>query len=658
MRLEVDEYIGISKYSKRPKRESEKTIKINGKARANFSAHKGNFKNEMSHTLFTNAQNISGIENKGRSSKFIDYIIDKNKALAVFGDKDRAKEHFKKIENDILPKRTNSVIQRRLVVQLPREFLNNADLNLNDISKMLDEKYFSRSGAFVVALHDGGTDFKNPHLHIVFSGRDANLKNIREYHDKNFLNSVKKDIAQFITQEIGVKCEVSNERKPQNRHYPRWVTEAYKRAIKDTTGETLKKYIEKYPIFENYVNDINYRDTMKDLKNEEKEFNREYTAFAKKNKKVFDKIHGPEEAKIKEKVKEIKKGVMDMDLEPLKNIDVVELAERMGFERDKYDRKAYKRGDLKVSIDERTGRFNSFIDQNVHGRGTIDFIIKTENKDFRGAIEFLSNEYSTTTATKPKPNFSFQRENIQQAQAKQEEPEKIEPEKKILELPTKAENTEKLKKYLFGKRKINEKLVDRLISGNMIYQDVKGNVVFLSRDLTGKEITGAELKNESFKGLAKGSNRNNGSFQILTTGEGDKKLVITESAIDAISYFGLKKPLNTAIVSTSGVIPYMTKFVDDYISKNNVKTVKIAYDNDVAGITNAEALKADIEKKYPDIQIEIVKSKAKDWNEDLQQLQEIEKTHLAQELQKQQKKVNSPSPFISQNSNSNSKLKR
>lgn len=408
----MDEYIGISKYSRRPKRENEKTIKINGKARANFSSHKGSFKNEMSHVLFTNAQNISGVENKGRSSKFIDYIIDKNKALAVFGDKDRAKEHYRKIEKEVLPKRSNSVIQRRLTVQLPREFLNNPDINLEKLSKMLDNKYFSRSGAFVVALHDGGTDFKNPHLHIVFSGRDANLKNIREYHDKNFLNSVKKDIAQFITQEIGVKCEVSKENKPQNRHYPRWVSEVFKKY--KNNPDQLKKYCDKYEILANYVNDINLRDNLKELRNEE--------------------------AEIKNKVKKIKEGIMDfkeqfknVDIvdftKRLRHIDVVELAERMGFEQDKYDKKAYRRGNLKVSIDEKTGRFNSFIDPTVKGIGSIDFVMKTENKKFAEAIEFLSNEYSIIQPNKP---LSFQQ--------KKEKPEP-EPEKQELQKQQKKVNS-------------------------------------------------------------------------------------------------------------------------------------------------------------------------------------------------------------------------
>ena len=120
--------------------------------------------------------------------------------------------------------------------------------------------------------------------------------------------------------------------------------------------------------------------------------------------------------RFKNKVKKIKEGIMDfkeqfknVDIvdftKRLRHIDVVELAERMGFEQDKYDKKAYRRGNLKVSIDEKTGRFNSFIDPTVKGIGSIDFVMKTENKKFAEAIEFLSNEYSIIQPNKP---LSFQ----------------------------------------------------------------------------------------------------------------------------------------------------------------------------------------------------------------------------------------------------------
>ena len=324
----MDEYGGLSNYVKRPKREKEQILNIAGPARSNFSSHKGGFRGQMSHTLFTSAQNISGVQNRGRAGKFCDYVSRENEALATYGNKTESKTHFSLIESEILPARSNSVIQRRLVVQLPREFLNNANKNLARLCKDLDAKYFSRSGAFVVALHGGGKDFKNPHLHIIFSNRDANLKNIREYHSKDFLSGVKRDIAQFITTEIGIKCEVSAERKPENRHYPRWVSEAFKRATADKSGETLKKYIAKYPIFQEYAETQRNKIIDKKIINKEQKLKnvitaeiaaldklsekivkqktgKEFTGFAEKTKHIFAKITGREEA---EKVKHLKEG--------------------------------------------------------------------------------------------------------------------------------------------------------------------------------------------------------------------------------------------------------------------------------------------------------------------------------------------------------------
>ena len=67
----MDEYGGLTKYAKRPKRENEKLHVVNGSARVHFSSHSGSFKGSMSHILFINAQNISGTQKRGRSSKFV-----------------------------------------------------------------------------------------------------------------------------------------------------------------------------------------------------------------------------------------------------------------------------------------------------------------------------------------------------------------------------------------------------------------------------------------------------------------------------------------------------------------------------------------------------------------------------------------------------------
>lgn len=185
-----------------------------------------------------------------------------------------------------------------------------------------------------------------------------------------------------------------------------------------------------------------------------------------------------------------------------------------------------------------------------------------------------------------------------------------------LELPHVGKNVKTAKKglgYLITEKKIRDAfsyLIDK-----HIFIDEKGNAVFVCRDINGEPV-GAEIESTGFKGMAKGSDRDKGAFYIYQAEP--KTLILTESAIDAISYKNLENPKNAIIASTAGVMPHLTQFNEDVIKKYGISSVKIAYDNDVAGQLNAYKMKADIEKKYPNINVEIERSKAKDWNEDLQ----------------------------------------
>ncbi len=209
----------------------------------------------------------------------------------------------------------------------------------------------------------------------------------------------------------------------------------------------------------------------------------------------------------------------------------------------------------------------------------------------------------------------------------EKEPEKKQEEPKILEMPKISKYDQRTLDYLIWERKISMQTVKELQRAGKIYQDEKNNVVFVCKDVNG-EITGAELKGTmaKFAGMAKGSNRDKGAFYIYQAEP--KTLVLTESAIDAISYKELKNPKNAIIISTAGVMPHGTSFIDEVIKRYGISNVKIAYDNDQPGQENANKLKVELEKKYPELKVEIVKSVKKDWNEDL----------TAQELQN--------SPFI------------
>jgi hypothetical protein len=168
------------------------------------------------------------------------------------------------------------------------------------------------------------------------------------------------------------------------------------------------------------------------------------------------------------------------------------------------------------------------------GGGAIDLVMHLKDFDFKTAVLWLSEYFSTSviqTRPKQKP-FS----------------------KPVFTLPKRDDNQlARLRKYLIHDRRIPPTLIHSLIDSEKIYADNRANAVFL---LLGKEksVVGAELRGTTFKrwhGLAPGSRKDLGCFYVKSTNI--KKAVICESAIDAISFFALHP--DCLVLSTSGVNP-------------------------------------------------------------------------------------------------------
>ena len=598
----------------RPPKKDESKIRISpGTARSNFSNHKGDFSGSKTWSVSVMASVVSGVKDKGRAAAFAEYIERPEECLCAVGDKEAAKK-FKEIENKLLSTDPKRVTQRRLIVPVPKEFLNNPDELMKKFAAEFGKKYFDVCATWSMALHAGGEDLKNPHIHIIYSPVDSSGKNIRDLDKSNylFLDSLKKDVGTFINQELGIKIRTIDKSQARKR-FPKWVAQAYKRAeLANDGGKMLKEYAEKYPIFTEYMEEKRRKTLLKDineLEGKEKEFNSKFNKFTVKTKSIFEKITAVEEQEIKNKVNEIKKGGV-MDLELLKNINIVELAEKLCFEQDKTDKKAYRRGDLKISIDPATGRFNSFSDPGVKGKGAIDFVIATENKNFKESIEFLENEYYPDSKANPKPTADPKNAGLQHTvQALTSTP-------KILIMPERAKDEAILKQginYIIEKRNLSG--VKELFNDKQIYVDTHGNAVFVCRSASG-EITGAEIKNEDFKGMAAGTNKSAGAF-YFSRGDEPSRLILTESAIDAISWQKLNPSQNNIIIaSTAGVCNKPNVFIAEIIKKHNLKNVVIAYDSDEPGQKAAAELSAALRAKR--INVEIDKPRLKDWNESIQ----------------------------------------
>ena len=131
-----------------------------------------------------------------------------------------------------------------------------------------------------------------------------------------------------------------------------------------------------------------------------------------------------------------------------------------------------------------------------------------------------------------------------------------------LRLPTpNAANLRPVRRYLIERRCLSATIVDSLIDQGKLYADARANAVFLM--LAGKpnRPVGAELRgtrSRVWRGLAPGTSKNAGYFWIGHTGS--KRVILCESAIDAISCFqlrsqhdGAQRPTECICISTAGV---------------------------------------------------------------------------------------------------------
>lgn len=215
----------------------------------------------------------------------------------------------------------------------------------------------------------------------------------------------------------------------------------------------------------------------------------------------------------------------------------------------------------------------------------IKFVMEYYNKSFIDSVAYLTGENVQIVSKSTIENFTKVTE---------------------LKMPLKASNMHRAIAYLNKTRYIKQATIQYLIDKKLLYQDVKGNAVFVWRGLEGKEI-GAELNGtlstKRFKGIAPGSKFGYG----FTIASGTPStLYFFESAIDLLSFTNLYKCSNCVLVSLAGL---KQEVVHTYTKMYPSAEVVMCIDNDSAA---NEFIKANEFDRYKRIT-----PKLKDFNEDL-----------------------------------------
>lgn len=239
---------------------------------------------------------------------------------------------------------------------------------------------------------------------------------------------------------------------------------------------------------------------------------------------------------------------------------------------------------------------------------------------------------------------------VQQVRYKREMPKFV--------MPEKADTTRKVRDYLCRTRGIEERIVDKWIDEGLLFQEAGkyGNCVFISRDENGKPVYGVKRSAEPARKFVvdvEGSDYSQGFFikgkLDYYTKVSDNfasehsSLFVTEAVIDLMSLQSLylrrrdyelrqqgkldcepddyeNRFLNSNWYSLNGCRKY-DGLLNTIASHKGIKDIFLALDNDEAGRNASQAIKEEIQKRFPDrkidVSIKVPPTEGRDWNDEL-----------------------------------------
>jgi len=237
--------------------------------------------------------------------------------------------------------------------------------------------------------------------------------------------------------------------------------------------------------------------------------------------------------------------------------------------------------------------------RNIGGYGVLDYLIKVEELNFRKAIENVSGS-----------NINF----IQNPQNEQSQ--------KSLFLPEKASTAyRRLYAYLCKTRGIDNNIISALIHEKKIYEDKRGNIVFVGYDENNNSkfaCLRGTYTNTQFRMDCTGSDKR---YSFNMTYSDSEKLYIFESPIDALSHATLENIIagnknawrNDNRISLGGTSCIA---LDKYLELNPIaKELVFCLDNDNAGREAAVSMARKYADKNYYTRLELPQNK--DYSDDL-----------------------------------------
>lgn len=277
-------------------------------------------------------------------------------------------------------------------------------------------------------------------------------------------------------------------------------------------------------------------------------------------------------------------------IERARQASLADYVRSKGFECEQCRRELHVKGFGGLNINLDTNSWYCF-SQNKGSKNPIDCLTEIFGMDFKEAVvELAGGGYTYSDDYKP-----FRPSNTANEHKSSKE----------LILPEKADNMKRVYAYLCNTRKIAPEVVSKLAHDGLLYQDIKGNAVFLH--MVDKKIVGAEIQGTStykrYKGVATGTSNSVFSLQYGVP----NKCYVFESTIDLISFSQIASEdvlKNSVLVSMAGLKP---SAIQPY--KDKGLEIISCVDNDEAGQSFTES------NGLASFREQLISEGVKDWND-------------------------------------------
>lgn len=292
-----------------------------------------------------------------------------------------------------------------------------------------------------------------------------------------------------------------------------------------------------------------------------------------------------------------------------REISIIGYAGRLGFTPVRKGRYWSLREHDSVIIDPEKNCFwrNSGLGSRTSG-SVIDFAMAFGDMSLVEALQTLEKEIDTSSFIQKQANLAHTEDQRRNEKEQRKEGE--------LQLPERGGNMKRVFAYLIKTRGIDPEIVQAFVDHKQLYQDQKGNCVFVAWEeetpvfgcIRGTHTEKRFLKDVEGSSYEKGFYIKNGScFTIMT-----------ESVIDAMSVMSILKAQGLDYAEYDYMILAGVEKAEPVLRKigaNDTQRIFLALDNDQAGRDAAVRIEETVQRLG--IQVEQMLPAEKDWNKEL-----------------------------------------